>query len=81
MANYLAFAENVTNKMLKSKLVQDWGDKKPKLIVGNLVNNTDNEYIRMQNIYDRVQETIFNTGMVPIMGKSANSFDMYSRSN
>jgi hypothetical protein len=48
MADYLGFAENVTNKMLKSRFVQGWGDTKPKLMVGDLVNNTDNEYIRMQ---------------------------------
>jgi hypothetical protein len=75
MADYLGFAENVTNKMLKSRFVQGWGDTKPKLMVGDLVNNTDNEYIRMQDLYDRVQETIFNTGLVRIIDKSATSFD------
>ena len=74
MGDYLNFAENVTNKMLKSKFVQSW-DQKPKLIVGDLVNNTDNEYIRMNDLYDRVQETIFNSGLVRIMGDSATSFD------
>lgn len=75
MADYKTFAEDVTNKMLKSKLVQSWGDKEPKLIVGDLVNNTDNEYIRMEDLYDRIQETILNSGLVRIVDNSATSFE------
>jgi len=75
MADYLAFSEKVTNKMLVSPLVNGWGNKKPKLIVGDLVNNTDNENIRMSDLHDRIQETIFNSGLVRIVDKSATSFD------
>ena len=73
--DYLAFAEKVTNKMLTSTVVQSWGKKKPKLIVGRLKNNTDNENIRMQDVHDRIQETIFNSGLVRIVDESATSFD------
>lgn len=75
MGDYLAFAEKVTNNMLVSPLVRSWGKKRPKLIVGDLVNNTDNENIRMRDLHDRVQETIFNSGLVRIVDKSAASFD------
>ncbi len=75
MADYTAFAEKVTNKMLRSRLVQSWGRKKPRLIVGKLVNNTDNESIRMQDIYDRITETILSSGLVRLMDTSATSFD------
>lgn len=75
MADYLAFAEKVTNKMLVSPLVRGWGDKRPKLIVGELVNNTDNESIRMKDVHDRIQETIFNSGLLRIVDKSATEFD------
>lgn len=75
MADYTAFAEEVTNKMLSSKLVQSWGSKRPRLILGQLRNNTDNESIRMQDIYDRITETILNSGTVRLLDQSATSFD------
>jgi len=75
MADYLAFAEKVTNKMLTSPLVLSWGNKRPKLIVGDLVNHTKNESIRMHDFHDRIQETILSSGLVRIVDKSATEFD------
>lgn len=79
MGDYTAFAEKVTNKMLSSRIVQSWGKKRPKLIVGKLKNNTDNESIRMQDIYDRITETILGSGLVRLVDKSATSFDYVVR--
>ncbi|MDZ7758838.1 MAG: hypothetical protein U5L00_01085 [Desulfovermiculus sp.] len=75
MADYKALAEDVTNKMLRSHLVQSWGSWKPKLIVGDLVNHTNNENIRMSDLHDRIQEVIFNSGLIRVVDKSATSFD------
>lgn len=75
MGDYMAFAEKVTNKMLTSSVVQSWGNNRPRLIVGRLVNNTDNENIRMSDLHDRIQETIFNSGLVRVVDKTATSFD------
>jgi len=75
MGDYLAFAEKVTNKMLTFPIVQSWGNNRPRLIVGRLVNNTDNENIRMSDLHDRIQETVFNSGLVRIVDKTATSFD------
>lgn len=75
MGDYTAFAEKVTNKMLRSRLVQSWGNKRPRLVVGKLLNNTDNESIRMQDIYDRITETILGSGLVRLMDQSATRFD------
>ncbi len=75
MADYTAFAEKVTNKMMSSKLVQKWGRKRPRLVVGRMRNNTDNESIRIQDIYDRITETILGSGLVRLMDKSATGFD------
>jgi hypothetical protein len=75
MADYTAFAEKVTNKMLASKLVQSWGKKRPRLVVGRMRNNTDNESIRVQDVYDRITETILGSGLVRLMDKSATSFE------
>jgi PBP1b-binding outer membrane lipoprotein LpoB len=80
MNDYTAFAEKVTNKMMASRLVQSWGKKRPRLIVGKLQNNTDNESIRMQDIYDRITETILNSGLVRLLDKSATSFEYVVRS-
>lgn len=78
MADYTAFSEKVTNKMLRSKLVQSWS-KPPRLVVGKLLNNTDNENIRMQDVYDRITETILESGLVRLLDKSATSFDYVVR--
>jgi len=75
MADYTALAETVTNKMLSSRLVQSWGTKRPKLVVAALRNNTDNESIRMADVYDRITETILNSGVARLMDESAVDFD------
>lgn len=80
MADYTAFAEKVTNKMLTSRLVIGWGNSRPKLIVAKLRNNTDNESIRMQDVYDRITETILNSGVARLVDKSALEFDYVVRS-
>ncbi len=80
MNDYTAFAEKVTNKMMRSRLVQSWGNKRPRLIVGQLRNNTDNESIRMQDIYDRITETILGSGLVRLLDQSATSFDYVVKS-
>ena len=66
--------------MLSSKLVQGWGSKRPKLIVAKLRNNTDNESIRMSDIYDRITETILNSGVARLVDQSATQFKYVVRS-
>jgi len=80
MADYTELSEMVTNKMLSSGFVKSWGTKKPRLILAKLRNNTDNENIRMQDIYDRITETLLNSGTVRLLDKSATSFDYVVRS-
>ncbi len=80
MGDYLALSETVTNKMLGSRLAESWGDTRPKLIVGLLSNNTDNESIRMTDLHDRISETILGSGLVRLVDQSATSFDYIIRS-
>lgn len=80
MGDYLALSETVTNKMLSSKLVIGWGDSRPKLIVGVLRNNTDNENIRMTDLHDRISETILGSGLIRLVDESATSFDYVIKS-
>ncbi len=80
MADYVALAEKVTNKMLVSKLVQKWGKRRPKVIAAVPVNNTDNEGVRMRDLHDRIQETLFNSDVMRVVDKSATSFDYVIKS-
>ena len=80
LGDYVALAERVTNKMLSSDVVARWGKKKPRLIVGRLLNNTDNENIRMSDVHDRIQEVVFNSGLVRVVDKSATRFDYIIKS-
>jgi len=80
MADYAALAEKVTNKMLVSKLVQKWGQRKPKVIAAVPVNNTDNESVLMADLHDRIQETLFGSGVMRVVDKSATSFDYIIKS-
>ncbi|MCB1801193.1 MAG: hypothetical protein KDI82_05860 [Gammaproteobacteria bacterium] len=79
MADYTELAEKVTTKMLDSRLVQDWRSK-PRLILAKLRNNTDNENIRMADIYDRITEVLLNSNTVRLVDTSATSFDYVVRS-
>jgi len=80
MADYTELAEMVTNKMLSSRFVKSWGKRKPRLILAKLRNNTDNENIRMADIYDRITETLLNSETVRLVDRSATSFDYVVRS-
>lgn len=80
MADYMAFTERVTNKMLSSPVVQQWSSQPPRLIVGRLVNNTDDERIRVADIQSRIQEVLLNSAMARIVDDSATQFDYIIRS-
>jgi len=80
MADYTELAETVTNKMLASRSVQKWGNRRPRLILAKLKNNTDNESIRMQDIYDRITETLLNSGVLRLVDTSATNFEYVVRS-
>lgn len=80
MADYTELAEQVTNKMLSSRFVESWGSKTPRLILAKLRNNTDDENVRMADIYDRMTETLLNSGAVRLLDQSATSFDYVVKS-
>jgi len=48
-------------------------------VVSALRNNSDDESIRMQDIYDRISETILNSGIARLMDISATEFDYVVR--
>jgi len=75
--DFKELARVVTDKFLRSRIVRRWQRRKikPRLIVGDLVNNTDDENIRMQDIYDIIQGQIIESGVARVLDKSSTSFD------
>ena len=63
----IAFSENLTNKMLASPVFKNAKNK--------LRNTTHDENIRIQDIHDRIQETLFNSGVVRVLDGSATNFN------
>lgn len=75
--DFKELARIVTDKFLTSRVTRGWSEKseRPRVIVGNLVNNTDDESIRMSDIYDIIQNQLIQSGTVRIVDTSATSFD------
>ncbi len=80
IGDLMAFAETVTNKMLASPRLSDWASKPPRLILGSLVNNTDNPNLRVNDMYDRIVEVMFNSNVARIVDASAENFDYIVKS-
>ena len=74
LSDRIAFAENLTNKMLASPIFMS-AKKQPRLVLGNIAQNTHDENLRVQDIYDRIQEVLLNSGQVRVLDPSATSFD------
>ena len=79
LSDIIAFAENLTNKMLQSPVISK-AKKKPRIVVGSLKQNTHDENLRVQDIHDRIQEVLFNSGAVRVLDRSANNFDYIMKS-
>lgn len=71
MGDLMAFAENVTNKMLADGKLSSWPNKQPKLVVGKILNNTDDPNLNLADMVDRIIEVVFNSGMARVVDKSA----------
>ena len=70
IGDLMAFAETVTNKMLASPRLSDWASKPPRLILGSLVNNTDNPNLRVNDMYDRIVEGLSRSDHCPCSSPS-----------
>lgn len=76
MTDLMAAADKLTNKLLMDNLVNDWVDKKPRLIIGRIVNRTDiDNNFPEEELYDRIAEIILSSGMARIVGKSSDEFE------
>ena len=79
LSDIIAFAENLTNKMLSTPVISK-AEKPPRIVVGNLRQNTHDENLRVQDIQDRIQEVLLNSGAVRVLDSSATSFDYIMQS-
>lgn len=79
LSDIIAFAENLTNKMLQSPVIAQ-AKKKPRIVVGELRQNTHDENLRIQDIHDRIQEVLFNSGAVRVLDRSSSRFDYIMKS-
>lgn len=75
MTDLMALAEELTDKMLLSDVVADWGDNRPRLVVADLVNETDDADIPEEMIYDRIKGVILESGVARIVHNSSNKID------
>lgn len=79
LGDIIAFAENLTNKMLQSPAFTK-AKKEPRIIVADLVQNTHDENLRISDIQDRIMEVLYGSGQVRVMDRSANNFDYIMKS-
>ena len=79
LSDIIAFAENLTNKMLSTPVISK-ATKPPRIVVGNLRQNTHDENLRVQDIQDRIQEVLLNSGAVRVLDSSATNFDYIMQS-
>lgn len=79
LSDIIAFAENLTNKMLQSPVFAK-AKRQPRIVVADIRQNTHDENLRVQDIHDRIIEVLFNSGQVRVLDKSATSFDYIMQS-
>ena len=73
--DFKELARIVSDKFVRSTVVRGWSGQKPRLVVGRLINNTDDESIRMGDVYDIIQNQLIQSGSVRIVDTSATEFE------
>ena len=67
ITDFAAFAEKVTDKMLKSPLVsEEWGDKRPMIVVAVPENTTHDANLRADDIQNTILETVLNSQLARV---------------
>lgn len=74
LSDIISFSENLTNKMLQSKVFVT-AKKKPRIIVGKIKQNTHDDNLRMSDVHDRIEEYLFNTDKVIVRDSGSTEFD------
>lgn len=74
LSDIIAFAENMTNKMLQSPTFAK-AKRPPRIIVTAIRNNTHDENLRVKDVHDRIMEVMLNSGKVRVLDESALNFN------
>jgi len=76
------FIKIAAKNLLKRQFIQQWHyrNKLPKVIVGELRNNTDNDNIDTDKIYQVIENVIFDSGLVRLADLRAVDYDYTIRS-
>lgn len=74
MTDLMSLADKLTNDMLMSDTVLEWGNERPKLVIGHLINETDDDNIPEEMIYDRIRGLILQSGVARIVSENSNNF-------
>lgn len=71
ITDFAAFAEKVTDKMLKSPLVvKEWGDKRPMILIAVPDNTTHDANLRADDIQNTILETVLNSQLARVAKES-----------
>lgn len=79
LSDIIAFAENMTNKMLQSPVFAQ-AKRPPRIIVTSIRNNTHDENLRVADVHDRIMEVMLNSGKVRILDETALNFNYVMQS-
>lgn len=79
LSDIIAFAENMTNKMLQSPIFAK-AKRPPRIIVTAIRNNTHDENLRVKDVHDRIMEVMLNSGKVRVLDESALNFNYVMQS-
>lgn len=74
MTDLMSLADKLTNDMLMSDAVVEWGDHRPKLVFSQLINETDDDNIPEEMIYDRIRGLVLESGVARIVSQESSNF-------
>ncbi len=74
MTDLMSLAEKLTNDMLMDDVVLEWGNDRPRLVFSQLLNETDDDNIPEEMIYDRIRGLILQSGVARIVSQNSDNF-------
>ena len=75
MTDLMSAAEKLTTEMMLSPQIEEWGNSRPKLIVGRIHNRSEDDLIPEEELYHSVKSIIVNSGVARIVSEDATDFD------
>lgn len=76
--DFRSLADTLTNKMLEDDLFAE-ASEKPRIVVGSVRNFTDDENLRIDDLYDHTEEALVHSRMVRVMSRGSADFDLVGK--